>query len=809
MAALAISVMSFADSKIIYNLNGGVTNDWGWACPQDMYDTLTSVIEVYNPAMDIDWVPLDSAIANPFGSGVATILGSGYGKVTEALLDDANFKTYFTWLDEYLTAKCAAESKTDIRYAGGGPLRKNLTAFFFNTVDADWPASADFTAAGVNTYSAYMGTYWKGSYVGPDSLAKDSTFKVSTVKPYKEGESFRGWYTDEEMKNRVVDITGTDEDIVLYAKYGEYIPSIQEILAMENGVDTTVEATVTMVLDDNKTFYLRDFSGAIQGYSAEHGLKAGDFVVLRGTTAEHAKVPQLKNITVISQEAGEVPAPVTVLMSQVIADTAKYMSEYVKFVGVRVHYEDGKTYLRENDVKLECYNLTLDKTTFPEGTKVNATAVVNRFYENMQLRTFAENIVPAAAAGKDDYAYEKVQADGFEYQLTNNWLYSVVLENFNDNKPNPVAQGSRSVIYQDGLLYFAYRDNNSPKTAPYIARVDAHTGEMLEPVYFADSILKVDGKYLFGPFSDMKLDNAGHALTSNLPTSGGDYQIWVVDLNDGSGYCLIDITEDGKELKDQFPKNTTIRLDRIGIYGDVTKDAVIMSASQATSDAYMWNIKDGKWDGKTTWVKLEMEGNLSYTPQIVPTEGGLFYVDGFNQYPMLFDEDGNIVDSFDSEAAALLTLGSNGKARSTGHNGLVEFQAGDNYYLCIAGDNTDGKGGAPSTFVLYKFKDENRAFADMTQLYEFPHAGMGGTSNGQRVATPFAEVSEDGTKVDLYVYTAENGYGAYTLTIAEVADGVENVLDNENVNVQKVVRDGQVIIIRNGVEYNVLGAQVK
>ena len=86
----------------------------------------------------------------------------------------------------------------------------------------------------------------------------------------------------------------------------------------------------------------------------------------------------------------------------------------------------------------------------------------------------------AAAAGKDTYAYPEVEVNGEKYNFRNNWLYSRILGNWNDNRPNPLAEGSRSVVEKDGILYFSYRDNNTPKEQPKLVRVDAKTGKMLD-----------------------------------------------------------------------------------------------------------------------------------------------------------------------------------------------------------------------------------------------------------------------------------------------------------------------------------------
>ena len=162
---------------------------------------------------------------------------------------------------------------------------------------------------------------------------------------------------------------------------------------------------------------------------------------------------------------------------------------------------------------------------------------------------------------------------------------------------------------------------------------------------------------------------------------------------------------------------------------------------------------------------------------------------------MLFDPDGGLVDAFDEEhEAADFIIGNKEVARATGHNGVTEFEVNGEYYLIIAGDNTVGNGTAPSTFVMYKFANEDRAFKDMTQLWEFPMAGMGNMSNPQRTATSFARPNEDGTAVDIYVYTCENGYGSYTMTIEGEGNAVDNVTLNFNIWVENstIVADAEI-----------------
>ena len=45
---LTSSLLSFAQGSITYELNGGITNDFGWQNKQDMYETLNADWNAYS-----------------------------------------------------------------------------------------------------------------------------------------------------------------------------------------------------------------------------------------------------------------------------------------------------------------------------------------------------------------------------------------------------------------------------------------------------------------------------------------------------------------------------------------------------------------------------------------------------------------------------------------------------------------------------------------------------------------------------------------------------------------------------------------
>ena len=113
----------------------------------------------------------------------------------------------------------------------------------------------------------------------------------------------------------------------------------------------------------------------------------------------------------------------------------------------------------------------------------------------------------------------------------------------------------------------------------------------------------------------------------------------------------------------------------------------------------------------------------------------------------------------------------------------------------------------PSSFALYKFADEDRMFEGMEPLWYFPAKGMGTSTNGCRTAVPSVDVVDDHTAM-LYLYTNNNGYAVYTLKTDGTGSAVEDI-EAVKVGAEKKVVNGQLIIEKNGVKYNALGAELK
>jgi len=402
---------------------------------------------------------------------------------------------------------------------------------------------------------------------------------------------------------------------------------------------------------------------------------------------------------------------------------------------------------------------------------------------------FAGELLAQAPVSVDPAVYTRRGVNN-EMALTNKWLYSNKLNNYNVAADFIAPSGTvRGMAVKGGKMLFINRNNKR------IEVVNGLTGARETPITLASNIFTYMGRnkantadslWSAGTLThnDIKIDNAGNVLLGNLITSNaGRFQIWKVNMTDGTGTIVIDQAD----LATLYPTATTMRFDAFGVWGDVTKNAVILAANASLTamEVYKWVITNGVAappalieldNSAATGADLAGLANLGSAPQVFPLDDNYFYIDGNATFPVLCDKDGNVVDGFKAtlpnsikdSVTAPLTDPKTIWTMNQGHNGLCEFEVNGKYFIVMAASNTAAT--PPSTFRLFQFKDANKAFSGLTCLWTFPQAGMGAASNGYRTAMPCVEVS--GTKANIYVYTGENGYGMYEFDTAAPALGV-------------------------------------
>ena len=800
-AALFAAATSFA--TVTYELNGGVTNDDNWLNKSDMWEGFKA-----DAGITVGTLDELKAMGDPY-TAICTPLGTTQ---CQAILDNEKWD----WLEAYImdvqnadptvgqsggvTALAEGTASAGWRYA--------LAAFFVEGQRTAWPKSADFSAAGKD---AAFQPAWGHAYANPT----EPTGEWVLNEPYKAGDTFFGWYWNADFSGEKVTTINAESNGTLYAKFGEYVPTIAEVLAMEEGVETKVSGVVNWARKGN--VFIQDATGGFLIYNSGLEATVGTKIIAKGTRGSFNGKPQLSGAVIESAEPATLADPVVTTLADLLADATALMhfGKRVSVLGVYVAEYDsyGNLWVSDNGGanKTQCYYMTPDQTQFPVGTKISLTAVASHNKGVFQFEGDVAGIEIPVVGKVDPYNYPTRQD---KYNLKNRWVISNVMENFAANAPGG-DQKVRGMAAKDGIMYFINH-------AGYIVRVDGATGEMLEPI-------TITGEHLFEQqgedgawssavtygYNDIKFDNAGNCLITGLPTSSAQrFMVYEVNLETGAATEIIN-----ERLADNPDfEGVTARFDAMGVNGDVYGNACVMAACAGGGlDVFRWLIIDGEAQPAELISMLidpeidEYMWNITgwgTAPQIFPQDevGSLFYVDGNTATPMLFDEGGMLVEDMIKCPAGVNVWNNPGDTTQLKADlcGLQEFQVGDEYFFIMIGTHTPST--PPQAFALYKFADEARTFDGLEPLWYFPADGLGGASNGVRTAVPTVEV--EGNKATIYLYAQNNGYAVYEFYVGDVPNAVENIEATE-IGARKVVENGQVYIIKNGVKYNLLGAEVK
>jgi uncharacterized repeat protein (TIGR02543 family) len=781
IAACSLTILSFAaGGNITYVLNGGVTNDYGWKNKADM---LVGLNQDYNTFYNITtgtWVtwetlPVILAAGDPV-TRIPTFATQMWGVIKTPK---------WLWLHDYILATGKAQGIAAIAEAENANWRYEVSAFFTNRKRATWPVSADYAVAGQP--EAFIPS-WKQAFAGPATY--DGTTEIIIPSPYREGFTFDGWYDNAEFTgNKVTSIAVAAEgDKTLYAKWVEYIPTCAEVKAVAIGVNTKAGGIVTFV--NGRTVYIQDATGGLKVDFAEvQTVAPGDKITVSGTVAALGNYKTVSSATLSSSEKATLPAHQVIALATLKADPASYMFEYLYLEGLTITaYGEGNVTLTDDASNTIVMHVTLNQTALPLNTKVNVKAIVS--YDTELILVGPATNVTASPVPRPDGATYEPKHEG-KYTLKSRWLIANSLDNLSAN-PIGSAQMVRGMAAKDGKMYFIDREHKR------INVVDGTTGLKLAPITLASNIFyhttrnkanTADSSYLAGTlqYNDIKKDNAGNILISNLTTSNAQpFQVWKIDLATGNGTLVVD------EILKANPDfaAAVVRFDAFGVYGDVNTNGIIMAANASAMEAYKWTITNGvtspaeliiiATDAEGTFLtKMENPGTA---PQIFPVDENYFYLDGNATLPTLIDMNGNVVDGFYNVPKTVEDW-SIGIGNKQGHNGLIEFDLGGEHFFLMASTNTLGT--PPSAFRLFKWANAAKEFSGLESLWTLPAAGMGAASNPYRTAVPSVDVDEVNKVATLYLYTGENGYGVYEFKI------------NAGSSVDKVNQSGVTISVTN------------
>ena len=853
-ADLALTAKFVKILALQYELNGGVTNDSAWTSKGALmleiqndynatYNTSLAVVKeengVYYFHIGEKWMTETEAQGQPYG--VAEFFQnktwSADQKCAKLFLETKKEKYAFLVeiIDHFNTTAAAGRGLDSLKNmaltAADAYFRADVSGFMLNSPAGDgYPYTCNWAQAGKP--EAYV-PVWKHAFANPTEIVTEVVLNA----PYKEGLTFGGWYATADFSGEPITKVSPESVIPggkLYAKWVQYIPTIAEVRALENNTKTLAAGYVNHV--GGNTIYIEDASGyGMDIYMKNSGIKAGQQVVVTGTYNTSKGWPRLDGDSVVSATNGEA-LPVTSVpnLTTLVNDTVyAYYGRRVAINGLKVaKYDDkGDAYFTDGIDTVQGYYMKLDQATFAAGTKVVINGAVAAWYgSKFQFTGDIASVTVAAAAGKDNYVYPARGENG-EYTLTNEWIFSQQEGTYSDNAPGATLT-VRGMAAKDGIMYFIRSlDNVNNQTLPLggqLVPVNATNGLMLDPITIKGEHLfevqKEDSTWAKGvtvAFNDIKADQAGNLLVGAITGNTNTFFIYKVDPKTGEATEVIkQKIQDIIKASDGTP--ITYRFDAFGVYGDVDGNACIMAIDANSMNTYRWIITDGvAGDVEQIAVNLDPEydeslnidaTSFSTAPQIFPQDekGSLFYVDGKDMLPMLIDEDGILAQDFISvqKNVGLQVWNNPGDTATVGGglNGLCEFKVGDDYFFLFGATNFNAN--PPSVFALYKFADEAREFSGMEPFWYFPKKGLGVDSsvkNGCFCAVPSVEV--EGNVAKIYLYSVDLGYGVYTLTCPE-GTGVYDV-EAETINAHKLLENGQVFIIKNGVKYNVLGVTVK
>ncbi len=398
----------------------------------------------------------------------------------------------------------------------------------------------------------------------------------------------------------------------------------------------------------------------------------------------------------------------------------------------------------------------------------------------------------SAFAVTDGQTYEPVNG----IKIVNSWI----LDRFHTPTVFPKAEycntRARTAVMNNGVIYIARSEVKAAVVAPgdtvaqsVIYRLDAKTGAELPALD-----LTLDGKPYGGllAVNSIGRDNFGHVWV--MPYSEKKAEVPVYTLNVETGeLTLVTTLSKGDKIA---------RTDYYDVIGDITREKAecnIMAAAALAATIYRWHADQGAEEfegGFEGDISLEITSFFpetvtlwGYAPVVkmcydpaseTPYAGELFYIDGFNSVPALYDVTGSLIDSFEAVDKALYP--------EAGTNGVAEFTLDGRNFMVYSIAQYSGTGhGCQANIVEL---GEGMSLGGMTKYWQIPADSLGQTSDGgTRVHSFNVEYNDAQDVVTLFDFKCYNGMAVYQIgknvgggeepgTKGDInADGVVNVSD--------------------------------
>ncbi len=321
---------------------------------------------------------------------------------------------------------------------------------------------------------------------------------------------------------------------------------------------------------------------------------------------------------------------------------------------------------------------------------------------------------------------------------------------------NEVATGdnNRSMAYYDGKLYVSYKKEGQfhvYNAATGAKETEVTTGEK---------------KYWM---HNLRITDDGQMLVGNTNGAAATMRIHACLLEDGTMKKLLDVDLDG-------------RSDFFYPYGKWSEEGYVVALS-AKGNAMVASYRNGSLRSGVEVVNEALPtGNGA---KAIPADDKHFYASTATALPTkhaLYT--GVLVDAF----------GDVKPASNTGVSGLGVFSLGGHTYMITPAD----------AFGAFEVFEVTEGLSKATKVMEATEP-LGSVANGaETVDFAIRIVNNDAY---IYVLAPNNGMAAYKFTFTPDDNALEDCVMHD-AHVRKVIENGQMVIIRDGVRYNVLGHRV-
>ena len=395
-----------AVNYISYELNGGVTNDYGWTSKgaialdlqndwNAMYGSTQNWAKwedgVYYYKIAGEWLTETQAIGQQamVADFIQNKTWSSDGKfinlVTSLMYDK------YGWLKDVMIANhSAAGMDTSEETLVDAYYRKEVSAIILESpADDQWPVTPDYSIAGKTDEIMKI---WHHGFANPETV--NQTFTLNA--PYKEGYIFGGWYlTPDFSGERVYAIDDNTPACTLYAKWEEsgQISTIAEVKQMAENVTVTLGGVVTYIR--GKNVYVQDETAGILVYTIETPTcNVGDYVTASGLTKIYGGAPEITSATIEVVESGvDLPAELPISLADLLADPLAHFGERVFVEGLTVSGFDSKNNLKVTDGwnTALCYNIVPDQAIYTVGAAIKLHLVA-AYYNAFQFVGTADGL---------------------------------------------------------------------------------------------------------------------------------------------------------------------------------------------------------------------------------------------------------------------------------------------------------------------------------------------------------------------------------------------------------------------------------